>query len=129
MAKHVTIIAVLNIAFGALGLIAASVVFLALAGGGLMSGDVGAMLVTSGIGSVIAAFIALFSVPGLIAGFGLLQRKNWARILTLVLGFINLINIPFGTVFGIYVIWALMNAETVEIFAAAEPMAHPAYPA
>jgi hypothetical protein len=56
------------------------------------------------------------SLPGLIAGLGLLQLKSWARILGIVLCAINLINIPFGTIFGIYGLWVLLSKETERLF-------------
>jgi hypothetical protein len=96
-------------------LLAASLVFLTLAGGGLLSGDLAAFAVTSTIGTVIALFIGAVSVPGLIAGIGLLQRKPWSRIVTLVVSVLNLIIIPFGTLLGAYAIWVLMQDETVRL--------------
>ena len=64
----------------------------------------------------IAGILVLLSAPGIIGGMGLLKRQSWARILVLVLGVINLINIPFGTALGIYTIWALTHRETEELF-------------
>jgi len=32
----------------------------------------------------------------------MLRREPWARIVALVLGFISLFNIPFGTAIGVY---------------------------
>jgi hypothetical protein len=61
-------------------------------------------------------FLLVVSLPGLIAGFGLLAYKPWARILALVLSVINLIHIPFGTVVGIYGLWVLLNKETERLF-------------
>jgi hypothetical protein len=49
------------------------------------------------------------SAIGLIGGIGLLTRAPWARTLTLVAGFIELLNIPFGTALGIYAIWVLLS--------------------
>ena len=50
----------------------------------------------------------------IIAGIGLLQRQLWARVLALVLGFLSLINVPFGTALGIYTIWVLLSANAEE---------------
>ncbi len=47
---------------------------------------------------------------------GLLKRQSWARILVLVLGILNLLNVPFGTALGIYSIWTLTNKETEKLF-------------
>jgi hypothetical protein len=56
------------------------------------------------------AFLAA-GVIGFAAGWGLLQREGWARILTLVLGVLSLLEIPVGTVLGIYTLWVLVPAE------------------
>jgi hypothetical protein len=119
MNTHVTILGVLYIAFSCLGLLGALFVFTILTGSGLLSGDSEAFFITTGIGTVLAFLAVVFSVPGLIAGIGLLKKYSWARILALVLGFINLINIPIGTILGIYTIWVMLNEETVRLFARA----------
>jgi hypothetical protein len=84
--------------------------------GGLISGDHTAIAITALVGTLIGGFILLLSIPGLIGGIGLLYRKEWARILVIILGFLNLLNIPFGTILGIYTIWALMRPEMVQYF-------------
>ena len=62
--------------------------------------------------SVIAIFILAKAVIGFIAGWGLMQRESWARILALVLGFIALFHIPFGTAIGIYTLWVLLPVQS-----------------
>jgi hypothetical protein len=47
-------------------------------------------------------------VLGIIAGWGLLERQSWARVLALVLGFLSLIHMPFGTAIGVYTLWVLL---------------------
>lgn len=116
MHQHVTILSILYIGCSALFLCAAAIVFFAVVGGGLLSGDADAMWITSTVGTVIAAFLALLAVPGIIGGIGLLKRAEWARILILILGFLNLLNFPLGTALGIYTIWALMRDEATEYF-------------
>jgi hypothetical protein len=46
------------------------------------------------------------------AGWGLLHREPWARILTIVLSFLALFNIPFGTALGIFSLWVLLPAQS-----------------
>lgn len=116
MEEHVKILGILYIAFSALGLVAALIVFFAVTGGGLISGDDTAIMVTSIVGASVAGLLVLLSAPGIIGGMGLMKKQPWARILVLVLGFINLINIPFGTALGIYTIWTLTNKETEQLF-------------
>lgn len=45
------------------------------------------------------------------AGIGLLQYKEWARILTIIMSIFMLIAIPFGTALGIYALWVLLSDE------------------
>ncbi len=119
MEKHVTVVGALRIGFGALGVLIALFVVVAIVGGGLISQDQEAILITSIVGPVVAAFILLFSLPSIIGGFGLLRRKSWARILVLILSLLDLLIIPIGTVFGGYSIWVLLNDETEEMFQSA----------
>lgn len=112
MEKHITILGALYIAFGALGALAALLVFVSIVGGGLMSRDAEAMAITAGVGTVVATLLLLLSLPGIIGGFGLLKRKSWSRILVMILACLNLLNIPFGTALGIYTLWALTRPET-----------------
>ena len=60
-------------------------------------------LVTT-LGIIILAKATL----GFLAGWGLMQRESWGRILGLVLAFISLFNIPFGTAIGVYTLWVLL---------------------
>lgn len=117
MKDHVKILGVLYIACSSLGILAAIIVFVAIVGGGLISGDMQAIGITMTVGTVIAVFLTIISVPGLIGGIGLLNLKSWSRILVLVLGCLNLLNIPLGTILGIYSIWVLVSDETVKLFA------------
>ena len=51
-------------------------------------------------------------VLGVIAGWGLYERRSWARILAIVLAFISLVHPPFGTAIGIYTLWVLLPATS-----------------
>ncbi|MBN2008916.1 hypothetical protein JW960_06190 [candidate division KSB1 bacterium] len=123
MEKHITLVAALNIGLGALGLLIALVVFLAVVGGGILSGDEDAMMITSIVGTTVGGFIALVSIPGIIAGIGLLKRQSWARILALIVAVLDLLNIPIGTALGVYTIWVLIQEETIQLLSGATPSA------
>ena len=118
MEKHVIIVAALRIAFGVLGLLTAVIVFAAVVGGGLISGDAEAIRITAIVGPAVAAFLALTSLPGIIGGVGLLKWKGWARVLVIILAILDLFNIPIGTALGIYTLWVLLKDETAQLFAA-----------
>lgn len=49
---------------------------------------------------------------GFFAGWGLLQREDWARTVALVVGFVALLNVPIGTALGIYTLWVLLPSRS-----------------
>jgi hypothetical protein len=111
MSTHVRVLGWLHIIFGIGGLCSALLVFGGSMIGALFSGSVMGML-GAGIGGTAAAMlIALFSVPSLFAGYGLLKLRPWARTLTIVLAIFELIRFPFGTIVGVYSLWVLLSSE------------------
>lgn len=116
MEKHINIIAALHIGLSILGIIMGIVAFFVLYFVGDFSQDQQAQLVLSIISKVIVGFFVLLSIPGLIAGIGLFKRKEWARILTLIISIISLLNFPIGTAVGVYSIWALVHPEVIDQF-------------
>ena len=62
--------------------------------------------------NVVAILVLAKAACGFFAGWGLLQRESWARIVALVLGFISLFNVPFGTAVGVYTLWVLLPAQS-----------------
>ena len=125
MDTHVKALGILHIVLGFLGVLGALAVlgiFGGIAGivGASTSGDPDARIaipVLGAIGGVLGLFILLISVPGIIAGFGLINYKPWARILTIILSGLNLINVPIGTALGIYGLWVLLSSQTERLFA------------
>lgn len=123
MQTHVKVLGVVYLAVGGCMLLAALFLFLTLGG---VAGIVGATAepqdaaiaipVLGFAGTALAAFLALFSLPSLITGYGLLNYKPWARVVGIVLSAISLINIPIGTVVGAYGLWVLLNQETERLF-------------
>jgi phage shock protein PspC (stress-responsive transcriptional regulator) len=61
---------------------------------------------------LMAMIVLAKAAAGFVVGWGLLQREPWARILTMVLAFLALFNVPFGTALGIYTLWVLLPAES-----------------
>jgi hypothetical protein len=61
--------------------------------------------------SGIAVFLLAKAGVSLITGFGLLERQSWGRPLALVMAFIALLNVPFGTALGVYTLWVLMSPQ------------------
>jgi hypothetical protein len=107
--RHLFALGVLNVAVGLFGLVAVGIIITVMTFGGLMSGDPMAMIVTSGVASFVTMLVLLFSVPSLVAGVGLLTAKPWAPTAAFIVGALNLMNVPFGTVVGIYTLWVMMR--------------------
>lgn len=62
-----------------------------------------------------------YAAAGFIAAWGLFERQAWARVLTLVLSILALLQIPFGTALGIYSLWVLLPSQSAEEY---RQMAH-----
>lgn len=124
MATHVKVLGIIHIVFGTLGVLGGFillVIFGGIAGIVGASGEEGAVIavpVLGGLGGLLFVLLMVFSAPALAAGIGLLAFRPWARILTIVLSALNLLNVPIGTAVGIYGLWALLNRETERLFAA-----------
>jgi hypothetical protein len=62
--------------------------------------------------SVVGIFVLGKGLAGVLAGYGLLNREAWGRVLALVLGFLALIHVPIGTALGVYTLWVLLPANS-----------------
>jgi hypothetical protein len=120
MDKHVQVIGVLWIVFGIIGLSLGLLVLFLLLGVSFIPRLAAASDIAPGILRIIAygisSFLALLGLPKIIAGIGLLKRHEWARIMTVVLSFLELWSVPFGLALSVYSLVILFNPETVRIF-------------
>lgn len=114
--NHVVIVAWLHVGAAALFAAGGIFVFTLFAGIGIASGDAEALPILAAIGTSAALFLVTLSVPGFLAGLGLLRRRPWARILAIVVGFVQLVNFPIGTAIGIYTIWILFDEQASTVF-------------
>ena len=57
------------------------------------------------IQTIAVIAIILFSIPSIIGGWGILNKKKWALTLVLILGCFKLFSFPVGTALGVYTIW------------------------
>lgn len=78
----------------------------------------GMPLFVHGIVRGVAVLLLAGGAVGIAAGWGLLERRPWARMLAIVLGFLNLLDMPFGTALGIYTLWVLLPARSEEEYRA-----------
>ena len=126
MQTHVKVLGVLYLAVGGCMLVAALFLVVTMGGAAGIVGaaadpeDAAIAIPILGIaGTALAGFLGVFALPSLITGYGLVTFKPWARIVGIVLSAISLINIPFGTIIGVYGLWVLLSKETERLFDAA----------
>jgi hypothetical protein len=67
--------------------------------------------------TLVAIFVLSKALLGFAAGWGLLRRESWARIVALIGGFLALFHPPFGTALGIYTLWVLLPSESEREYA------------
>ena len=116
--RHVHLLAILWLAFSAFNtlgglvlLILGNVLFPHLHEMRDVPPDVPAGFLTA-LFSTLGILILAKAAFGFLAGWGLLQREPWARTIAIVLAFISLFNLPFGTAIGAYTMWVLLPAES-----------------
>lgn len=122
MQTHVKVLGVLHIVFGVLGVligVGIMVLFGGIASLVQMEGDpdaATAVPILGAIGGIVLVVLLVLSIPGIIAGAGLLSFKPWSRILMIVISILDLVNFPFGTALGVYGLWVLLTAEGARLF-------------
>jgi hypothetical protein len=116
MRDHVRILGWCFIAYSALIVVVGIGIGAIVLFGGAISGDHEAMFITGAVGAAIACVLILISLPGMLAGIGLLKMQPWARIVAIIVGAFHILSFPFGTALGVYALWVLLNAETEAMF-------------
>jgi hypothetical protein len=116
--QHIMILGWLHVVGSAIFLAIAAFVFFILTGIGVVSGDPQAVTVLSLVGTSVGVFLSILALPGIAAGIGLLRRKSWGRVLAIVVGILNLINFPVGTIIGVYTLWVLFQNTATDYFTA-----------
>lgn len=120
MREHVRILGIMQLIWSAIGFAIGVLALLFLGGIGMLAAteaalsDPNAAIAPAIVGMVVVGLgvlMIVLTVPGVLAGWGLLNGKPWARILTIVLSALNLVNVPVGTALGIYGIWVMTNPE------------------
>jgi hypothetical protein len=117
MKKHVTVVGAIHIGFGFLGLIGAMAAFFALHfARGVVGNEEIPSMVLSFLAVSIPLLIGFMSTLGLVGGIGLLSFQPWARYLVIVVAALGCLNIPIGTLKGVYSLWVLLQEETIQLF-------------
>jgi hypothetical protein len=117
MRKHVTVVGAIHIGFGFIGLIAALAAFFALNfAKGVVGNDEIPTMVLGFLSISVPLLIGFLSTLGLIGGIGLLSLQSWARYLVMIVAAVGCLNIPIGTLKGVYSLWVLLQDETIKLF-------------
>ena len=117
MKKHVTVVGAIHIGFGSIGLLLAIVIFFVLnfAKGQVGNDDV-AQTVVGFLSISLPLLVGCLSTLGLVGGIGLLTFQPWARFLVIVVAALGCLNIPIGTLKGLYSLWVLLQDDTIALF-------------
>ena len=117
MERHVNLISILWIIYGAIGLFFGLVVAVILFGLSFIPHN---WEIAPGIVRLIAwgigCFFLLLALPEIIGGIGLMKKREWARILVLIVSFFHLLSFPLGTALAVYSFVILLKDETVKLF-------------
>lgn len=117
MKKHVTVVGAIHIGFGTIGLIGAAAVFFALRfAWGFVENEEIPKMVLGFLGISLPLLIGLMATLGIVGGIGLLSFQSWARYLIIVVAALGCLNIPIGTLKGVYSLWVLLQDETIKLF-------------
>ena len=114
--QHVTILGWVYVIGNALLLMIGGVVFILLTGVGLAVPDPVARSILTVVGPAVGLLLAALALPGLAAGYGLVTRKPWARVLAIVVGILGVLNFPIGTAIGLYSLWVLFPSRAADYF-------------
>jgi O-antigen/teichoic acid export membrane protein len=114
---HVKILGWLNIVGSGIFILIGGFILLFLPTIGAASEDPDALVVLGILAPILCFVFALFALPGLVTGIGLLKRAAWSRVAALVLAVFKLFNFPLGTAVGAYTFWVLMQEEASPFFA------------
>jgi hypothetical protein len=127
LGQHCTILGWIHIVGHIIVLIIGVFIFMLLTGIGVAvaAEDPVAPRVLTMVGTGVGLLMAALALPGLAAGYGLLTRKAWSRMLALIVGILGLVNFPLGTAIGLYSLWVLLQPGATEYFQSVPP-AHPA---
>ncbi len=121
---HIKLVGILWMAYSALHLVGGVLIllaakFVALRIGAIPNGPPPELMIwIRPIMTIFGWLILAKAAAGFFAGWGLLQHEEWARVFALVVGFIALLNVPFGTALGIYTLRVLLLSQSDEQYKA-----------
>jgi hypothetical protein len=125
VAAHVDFLGVLFVVWGVLTLlVGASTLALGIGAAALISsasregsgGEFAAGL-TAAAFTTLAIIAIMWGVAHMVVGVPLRRRRHWSRLAALMLGSVDLLLLPYGTVLGAYALWTLLREDSKRLFA------------
>lgn len=113
---HISVLGWLYLFGNAFFLLLAAFGFFLLPTLGALSRDADAVTVLTVLGTVFGVLMVVLALPGLLAGYGLLRHRPWARLLAIIIAVLGLVNFPFGTVIGVYALFVLSQGSAIDYF-------------
>ncbi len=83
---------------------------------GLFSGEVELMALASVVASGLFVLSMVTVMPGILAGWGLLNFKPWARILAIIVSVLDIWSIPIGTALAVFALYVLVSGKSDRVF-------------
>jgi hypothetical protein len=81
---------------------------------------------------IILAFFLVFyvilSLPSFLAGYGLLKRRVWAKVMGIVAAVLAAMSFPFGTALCVYTLWFLFSDQGKALYGKTAPALPPQPP-
>lgn len=113
---HIKVIGWLHVLEATLYIGGAVMIVTLLSGIGLMAHDPEAFGILTIVGFACCGLLLILGIPVALAGWGLLTRKSWSRVLAMVLAVLGLFLFPIGTIIGAYVLWVLTSEHAAAYF-------------
>lgn len=121
--QHIPILGGIHLVLGAFSMLIGIFLFMLLSGIGvaIATEDPIAPRILVTVGTAVGTLLVVLSLPGIIAGYGLLKRRAWARPLAIIVGALSLFNVPIGTLVGFYTLLVLLPTEAADYFTSYKP--------
>jgi len=111
---HIRVISVIDIVLGVFTVLGGLGLFFALGFASFEQSAVAGTLRATGV--FAGLFVIALGVLGIVVGIKLAEHQSWARVFQIIFGIFQLVNIPLGTAFGIYSLWAMFSERGKVLF-------------
>jgi hypothetical protein len=115
---HIKVVAWLQIGNGLLGIMWGVFLATLILGVGIAVEEAIVFRIMALTASALGGLLFVLSIPGVVAGIGLLRRASWSRVMALVLAVFELLLFPTGTLLGGYSIFVLSQQSASGSFGA-----------